>query len=130
MIKKIWKIMTDEQIKKVISTGIDALKPVAIGVSHSMIELTLNAYREGFMDCLMHSKEMLWHEPTEEPQEMKEILFQWDGRGTTWHEVGFYHADTKAFSNMLGNPIELKDVNRWMYTCELMPEKKEESNNN
>ena len=52
----------------------------------------------------------VWHNPSEEPFELKEILFKWDSPVEEFHEVGYYHKDTKLFGD---TPID--NVIKWAY---------------
>lgn len=61
---------------------------------------------------------IIWHDITEEPEEQREIFCKWKGSiDTIWHDVAFYHADTKTFWNG-ERPIE--DVIKWAYVDEII----------
>lgn len=53
-----------------------------------------------------------WHDVTETPEEMQELLVEWDSADATWHEVAFYHADTKTFWD---GERKVENVTRWCY---------------
>lgn len=57
------------------------------------------------------SKSMiLWHDVSEEPQEMHELLCEWKSEDAVWHDVAFYHTDTKTFWN---GSSQIIDVTKW-----------------
>ena len=45
---------------------------------------------------------IMWNGSDEEPPEDEELLVEWESTDTTWHEVVFYHSDTKAFFGIKG----------------------------
>ena len=57
-----------------------------------------------------------WYDASCIPQEMKELLVEWNSSDATWHDIAFYHANTKTFWNY---ERELKNVTRWCYVDDL-----------
>lgn len=60
---------------------------------------------------------VVWHSVSEAPNEMEELLCEWESDDATWHDVAFYHADTKTFWN---GERQVIDVTRWCYVDELV----------
>lgn len=58
-----------------------------------------------------------WYDVSLIPQEMKELLVEWDSEDATWHEIAFYHADTKTFWN---GTRQVENVTRWCYIVDLL----------
>ena len=58
-----------------------------------------------------------WHDVSLIPQEMEELLVEWDSEDATWHEIAFYHADTKTFWN---GTRQVENVTRWCYIIDLL----------
>jgi len=58
-----------------------------------------------------------WYDMSLMPQETEELLVEWDGEDATWHEIAFYHADTKTFWN---GPRQVENVTRWCYVVDLL----------
>ncbi len=69
---------------------------------------------------------IMWHDVSDKPNEMKEILVEWESDDATWHTVGFYNSRTDMFRGEYKIPID--NVVRWMYVDELS--EKERKNNN
>ena len=61
---------------------------------------------------------IMWHDVSEKPNEMKELLVEWAFDDATWHTVGFYDARTDMFRGEYKMPID--NVVRWMYIDELL----------
>ena len=36
-----------------------------------------------------------WHSVLEEPEEMRELLCEWDSNDSIWHDIVFYHSNDK-----------------------------------
>ena len=62
---------------------------------------------------------IVWHDVSEEPEEMKELLVEWDSEDATWHEVAFYGATSKTFNV---NGKQLEGVTRWCYIDDIVKE--------
>ena len=61
---------------------------------------------------------IIWHDITEEPEEQREIFCKWKGStDTIWHDVAFYHADTKTFWD---GEHQIEDVIKWAYVDEII----------
>ena len=60
---------------------------------------------------------IMWHDVSEEPEEMKELLVEWDSEDATWHEIAFYHADTKTFWD---GTRQVENVTRWCYIDDII----------
>ena len=58
-----------------------------------------------------------WYDVSLIPQEMEELLVEWDSEDATWHEIAFYHADTKTFWN---GTRQVENVTRWCYIIDLL----------
>ena len=56
---------------------------------------------------------IIWHDVSEEPEEMKELLVEWESDVATWHTVGFYDAGSDNFREY--NMSKIDNVIRWMY---------------
>ena len=59
----------------------------------------------------------VWHDVSEVPDEMQEILVEWESPDATWHNIAFYDAETKAF-RYLKQPIS--NVTRWAYVNDIL----------
>lgn len=57
-----------------------------------------------------------WYSICQEPEEMRELLCEWDSNDSTWHEVAFYHSDNKTFWN---GERQVENVTKWCYIDEL-----------
>ena len=53
---------------------------------------------------------IVWHSVSEEPDENVELICEWESDDATWHDVAFYHADTKTFWHC---KKEIKGVTKW-----------------
>ena len=62
----------------------------------------------------------VWHKPSEEPNEYKEVFFEWDTADAIWHDVGFYHKDTKDFSKDNKHQRYMSEVAKWAYVEDLV----------
>lgn len=61
---------------------------------------------------------IIWHDITEEPEEQCEIFCKWKGStDTIWHDVAFYHANTKTFWN---GEHQIEDVIKWAYVDDII----------
>ena len=62
---------------------------------------------------------ILWHDVSEEPEEQREIFCKWKGSNidAAWHDVAFYHADTKTFWD---GEHQIEDVIKWAYIDEMI----------
>ena len=58
-----------------------------------------------------------WYDVSLIPQEMEELLVEWDSEDATWHEIAFYHADTKTFWD---GTRQVENVTRWCYIIDLL----------
>ena len=58
-----------------------------------------------------------WYDASLIPQENEELLVEWDSNDATWHEIAFYHADTKTFWN---GERQVENVTRWCYIVDLL----------
>ena len=58
-----------------------------------------------------------WYDVSLIPQEMEELLVEWDSEDATWHEIAFYHADTKTFWN---GTRQVENVTRWCYIDDII----------
>lgn len=57
------------------------------------------------------------HDVNEEPEEQREIFCEWGSNDATWHDVAFYHADTKTFWN---GEQRIEGVVKWAYIDEML----------
>ena len=64
-----------------------------------------------------------WYDVSLIPQEMEELLVEWDSEDATWHEIAFYHADTKTFWN---GTRQVENVTRWCYIIDLLEKQGEQ----
>lgn len=97
------------------------------------VNCQIRAYRQGINDALNLSLNLekqceqpsaiRWYDVSLIPQEMEELLVEWDSEDATWHEIAFYHADTKTFWN---GTRQVENVTRWCYIIDLL-EKQGES---
>lgn len=62
----------------------------------------------------------VWHKASEEPDENKEVFYEWDTSDAIWHEVGFYHKDTKDFSKDHKHQRYMSEVAKWAYVEDLV----------
>ncbi len=69
------------------------------------------------------SSAIRWYDASLIPQEMRELLVEWDSNDATWHEIAFYHADTKTFWN---GKRQVENVTRWCYIVDLLEEQDEQ----
>ena len=58
-----------------------------------------------------------WYDVSLIPQEMEELLVEWDSEDATWHEIAFYHADTKTFWD---GTRQVENVTRWCYIDDIL----------
>lgn len=58
-----------------------------------------------------------WYNTSLTPEEMRELLVEWDSEDATWHEVAFYHADTKTFWD---GERQVENVTRWCYIDDML----------
>ncbi|MBO7079103.1 MAG: hypothetical protein J6W64_04775 [Bacilli bacterium] len=65
-----------------------------------------------------------WYDVSLIPQEMEELLVEWDSEDAKWHEIAFYHADTKTFWN---GTRQVENVTRWCYIIDLLEKQGEKS---
>ena len=66
---------------------------------------------------------IIWHDGNEEPEEQCEILCEWESKDAVWHDVAFYHADTKTFWN---GAEKIEAVVRWIYVNEILEKQDEQ----
>lgn len=59
----------------------------------------------------------IWNNASEEPEEMQELLLEWESEDATWHEVGFYHQNDKTYWD---GERKIDNVTRWCYIEELL----------
>lgn len=59
----------------------------------------------------------MWHDVSEVPDEMQELLVEWESPDATWHDIAFHDAETKAFRH-LKQPIN--NVTRWAYVSDIL----------
>lgn len=64
-----------------------------------------------------------WYDVSLIPQEMEELLVEWDSDDATWHEIAFYHADTSTFWN---GTRQVDNVTRWCYIIDLLEKQGEQ----
>lgn len=64
-----------------------------------------------------------WYDVSLIPQEGEELLVEWDSEDATWHEIAFYHADTKTFWN---GERQVKNVTKWCYIIDLLEKQDEQ----
>lgn len=91
------------------------------------INCQIRAYRQGINDALNLSLNIekqgeqkpikMWHDVSEVPDEMQELLVEWESPDATWHDIAFYDAETKAFRH-LKQPIN--NVTRWAYVSDIL----------
>lgn len=60
---------------------------------------------------------IIWYDASLRPQEMEELLVEWDSEDATWHEIAFYHADTKTFWD---GERQVENVTRWCYIDDII----------
>lgn len=63
------------------------------------------------------SSNILWHDVSEEPDEQREIFCEWKWNDGVWHDVVFYHADTKNFWD---GEQKIEGVVKWTYVNEML----------
>lgn len=61
-----------------------------------------------------------WHKPSEEPDEYKEVFYECNTNYIIWHEIGFYHKDTKDFSKDDKHQRYISEVTKWAYVEDLI----------
>ncbi len=59
----------------------------------------------------------VWHDVSEVPDEMQELLVEWESPDATWHNIAFYDAAAKPFRH-LKQPIS--NVTRWAYVNDIL----------
>ena len=64
-----------------------------------------------------------WYDVSLIPQEMEELLVEWNSEDATWHEIAFYHPDTKTFWN---GTRQVENVTRWCYIIDLLEKQGEQ----
>ena len=80
-------------------------------------------YHTNLRDCLAWLEQQdkafrfVWHSVSEEPIEDEELLVEWESNDATWHDIAFYHADTKTFWN---DEKHVENVTRWCYVDDLL----------
>lgn len=80
-------------------------------------------YHTNLRDCLAWLEKqgekcaIVWHSISEEPDEQEELLCEWESEDATWHDIAFYHADTKTFWD---GEIQVENVTRWCYINDLL----------
>ena len=65
----------------------------------------------------------LWHDVSEEPEEMREILCEWGSDDATWHDVAFYDSKTNKFRK---DKMPIDNVTKWVYVDELLEKQGEQ----
>lgn len=65
----------------------------------------------------------IWNNASEEPEEMQELLLEWESEDATWHEVGFYHQNDKTYWD---GERKIDNVTRWCYIEELLEKQGEQ----
>jgi hypothetical protein len=63
-----------------------------------------------------------WYDVSLIPQETEELLVECNSEDAKWHEIAFYHADTKTFWN---GTRQVENVTRWCYIIDLPKKQKE-----
>ena len=63
------------------------------------------------------SSNILWRDVSEEPDEQREIFCEWKWNDGVWHDVVFYHANTKTFWD---GEHQIEDVVKWTYVNEML----------
>ncbi len=88
-------------------------------------------YNTTLKDCLAwlekqgeRSGTFTWHNMNEKPDEMKEILCEWESDDAVWHDVAFYDDKTNKFRN---NKMPIDNVIKWVYVDELLENQGEQS---
>jgi len=76
--------------------------------------------RDAFIDGAKWQRNCVWHKPSEEPDEDKEVFYEWDTADAILHEVGFYHKDTKDFSKDHKHQRYMSEVAKWAYVEDLV----------
>ena len=66
---------------------------------------------------------IIWHNTLEVPNEQEELLCEWESDDDTWHDVAFYHANTKTFWN---GENQIEDVVKWIGINELLEKQGEQ----
>ena len=66
---------------------------------------------------------IMWHDVSEKPDEMRELLVEWESDDATWHTVGFYDAGTDKFREY---KMPIDNVVRWMYVDKLLEKQRME----
>lgn len=67
-----------------------------------------------------------WHSVSEEPEELEELLCEWESDDATWHDVAFYHANTKTFWKL---KRKIEGVTKWAYVNNTEPQGEQKGTN-
>jgi len=114
----------DEKIKKAIHIYLDWLdgrKDYQPKGDYTIKDMLVWLEKQG----KQHSA-IRWYDVSLIPQEMEELLVEWDSEDATWHEIAFYHADTKTFWN---GTRQVENVTRWCYIIDLLEKQGEQKVN-
>lgn len=113
----------DEKIRKALINFFDGWgdKTWDSGIKYSEVVAWLE--KQENKDSQVILPNILWHDGSEEPEEQHEILCEWESKDAVWHDVAFYHADTKTFWN---GREKIEDVVRWIYVNEMLEKQGEQ----
>jgi len=68
----------------------------------------------------------IWHNINDEPEEMRELLCEWESNDATWHDVAFYHSD-RTFWN---GTQQVENVVKWCYIDDLLEKQGKQNGTN
>ena len=104
----------DERIRKEL---IDYLKERKSCESYGQCIIRYDRWITWLENLSEQSSNILWHDVSEEPDVQREIFCEWKSGDTIWHDVAFYHADTKTFWDI---ERRIEDVVKWSYVNEML----------
>ncbi len=111
----------DERIRK-------ALIEIVQDTPENDMIIDYNVYRDETLAWLEKQCEktstIVWHSNSDTPNENEELLCEWESSDATWHDVAFYHADTKTFWN---GKEQIENVTRWFSIDSLLEKQGEKS---
>ena len=84
---------------------------------HNAMWDRLHRYYCKYIEKQCEKSSNILHDVNEEPEEQREIFCEWGSNDATWHDVVFYHADTKTF--WMGEQ-RIESVVKWAYIDEML----------
>lgn len=101
----------DERIRQELIDAVNGLW------DNDALPMPLTTKRKNSWLAWLEKQGIVWHSISEEPDEQEELLCEWESEDATWHDIAFYHADTKTFWN---GEREIEDVIRWIKMKDIM----------